>query len=52
MFHTGYHNEDVTPEQHEAIAKWREINDIKEIDHYDQQERWRKKDENNSDNQV
>lgn len=47
MFHTGYHNEDVTDKQHETIAKWRKINDIKTIDHYDQQEKWRKEAEEN-----
>ena len=44
IFHTGYHNEDVTDAQHKTIAKWRIVNDIETIDHYDQQERWRKED--------
>jgi len=46
MFHTGYHNENVTDAQHETIAKWRVVNHINEIEHYDQQERWRKEDVN------
>lgn len=49
MFHTGYHNEDVTDAQHKTIAKWRVVNNIESIDHYDQQERWRKEDDNASD---
>jgi len=50
MFYTGYRNEDVTDDQHRTIARWRIVNNIETIDHYDQQERWKKEDEENEGN--
>lgn len=48
IFHTGYRNEDVTDAQHKTIAKWRMVNNIETIEFYDQGERWRKEDDDAS----